>query len=151
MVLVSVQDQVAELIAAQIGEGDAASFDQALVDRMGELLEIHSEPDFECVMLGGPALGPTVRNVGSGVDGMRDVVGDWLDAFESLRAERIDVQTVGQSVVMDVVQIVTSHGVDVSTPSSIVFKFRGDRVAALEFHLDQDQARESALAGFTGN
>ncbi|CAN5501257.1 hypothetical protein BH10ACT11_BH10ACT11_01420 [soil metagenome] len=146
---VSVQDVVIEQIRSELGNSDNARFDRALIVRMGELLEIFAESDFETTMLGARALGNPVRNSGRGVAGMLEVVGDWLDAFEGLRAENVELSRVGDSVVMEVLQIATAQGVDISTPSSIVFKFDGETIGAVEFHLDQAEGRTSALAGFS--
>lgn len=146
---VSVQDQVMELISAEVETGETARFDQEMLARMGELLELVAEPGFETTMLGAPTVGGPVRNMGHGIDGMLDVVGDWFETFEELRAEEITIVQVGDSVVLDVMQIATMQGVEIPTPSAMVLKFRGEKVAAVEFHLDQDQARASALAGFS--
>lgn len=138
------QDEVIDLLSEDLGNGSTASFDLALLERLTGLLSEYSEPDFQCSMLGAPSIGGPVSNTGRGIEGMREVVGDWLDTFESLRAEQIGFERVGDGVVMNVVQIATSHGVEISTPSSIVFQFSGERINAIEFHLDQQAARESA-------
>lgn len=136
-----------EQIAPAVGEGESASFDRALMEQMAELLAAYAEPEFETAMIGMRTTDGPLGNSGRGVEGMRSVVGDWLDTFESLRAERVEVVQVGDSVVMEVVQVATAQGVEISTPSAIVFKFRDERIGVVEFHLNQEEARASALAG----
>jgi ketosteroid isomerase-like protein len=81
-----------------------------------------------------------------GPDGMRAAWRDWLDVFERLRFRLEGVEQIGDNVVTLARQFGTTRhgGVEIEQPSAAVWKFRDARIVRIEFHLNQDSARESA-------
>lgn len=113
---------------------------------LSAFLREHAAPDFVCAMV---PLPPTPEVTYPGVDGLERAWEDWGGAFESLRAEAEEIIESDAHVVMLVKQIaVTRHGgVEISQPSAIVWALAGERVARVEFHLDQAAALRAGGLG----
>jgi hypothetical protein len=81
-----------------------------------------------------------------GVDGLVEFWRDWLEPWETFTVETREIREGPKAVLIDAVQKGRLAGsrATVETPSAAVFFFRGDRLARIEFHLDQQEAREAA-------
>jgi ketosteroid isomerase-like protein len=81
-----------------------------------------------------------------GRDGLLVTWADWLGAFARVQIELEEVEEIGDNVLTLVNQIgTTRHGVALAQPSAAVWKFRGEKLVRVEFHLDREKARASAI------
>ncbi len=88
-----------------------------------------------------------VRGHHEGPDALRDAWTDWLEAFSRVsfrdRGGREPSARTSDAYARQVG--VTRHdGVEIEQPSAAVFKFAGDRLHRVEFHLDRAAAERSA-------
>jgi ketosteroid isomerase-like protein len=134
-------ERLAEVLAPVFGDQETV-VDEALVERMAAGVEPLISDDFVVVMSG--AEGFEREDVGAA--GLRDAWRDWLATFERVTFEIESIEDVGGNVLTQGRQVgVTRHGgVPIEQPSAAVWKFRGDRLCRLEFHLDRERARRSA-------
>lgn len=128
------------VLAPVFGSLDAV-VDDALLDRFAAAIEPIVTDDFVCAMIAFE-----VAQEFKGAEGARAGLADWTEAYTEFRLRVDDVHEVGDNVLMDATQLgVTRHGgVEVEQPSAAVWKFRGDRLARVEFHLDRAAAKRSA-------
>ena len=114
---------------------------EALIDRIGDSLAAISEDEITGAMIGDSSFSTEFE----GADGLMSTWRDWLEAFTRVTLQMEAVEELGENVLVLVNQVgTTRHGVAVEQPSAAVWKFRDGLVARVEFHLDRDQARESA-------
>jgi ketosteroid isomerase-like protein len=131
-----------EMLVAALEEmsdaGDLGHMEAAL-DPLTAFLQEFAAPGFVCVMQPIP---PTAPITYPGVEGVWKGWRDYGEAFESVRADLEEIRESRGHVVVLVDQIVTTRhgGVEMNQPSAMVFAFEADRVARLEFHLDQSAA-----------
>lgn len=118
--------------------GDMGEMETALPVLL-EYLRAFARSDLVCAMVPIPP-GPVADY--EGVDGVAEAWRDWGTAFTSVRAEAEEVIEGSEAVALFVNQIaVTKHGsVEISQPSAMLWLFRDELVARLEFHLDRDAA-----------
>ena len=104
-----------------------------------EFLHQFATPGFVCVMRGLP---PTPPVTYAGVEGVAAAWSDYGGVFERVRVRRLAVHESSDHLVMTVDQVATTThgGVEIAQPSAMLFAFTGDRVARVEFHLDQAEA-----------
>lgn len=122
------------------GEGEL-EVDEPLIQTIGDSLDPISEDEITGAMIGDTSFSAEFK----GADGLMSTWRDWLEAFTRVTLQMEAIEEVGDNVLVFVNQIgTTRHGVAVEQPSAAVWKFRDGLVARVEFHLDRDQARESA-------
>ena len=121
------------------GEGSDLGPMEDSLPALSEFITAFATPDFVCVMAGLPPTPPTVH---PGVEGLASAWADYGSAFETVRAELQEIRESDSHLVVLVDQVgVTRHGgVEISQPSAMLFAFEGDRIARVEFHLDQAHA-----------
>ncbi len=118
-----------------------AELDGALVERMIDMIEPFSSPSLTGVMSGAG----TVEQSFDSLERLREIWADWIDVFARVRFVIEELVPVGDNVLMNARQIgTTRHGVDVEQPSAAVWKFRGETLVRVEFHLDRAAAARSA-------
>jgi ketosteroid isomerase-like protein len=129
------RDVIAQLAGS---EGDLGPMEQAL-PALSAFVSEYATADFECVMRGMPPTPPVVH---PGVEGLAKGWEDYGATFETVRPVLQEIHESDDHVVVLVNQIATTRhgGVEVTQPSAMVFAFDGDRVARVEFHLDQREA-----------
>jgi len=90
-------------------------------------------------------VGPDTESTWSGPQGFFQSWTDWLEPWENYRIYYDDVIERGDHVIalVRLEGITKRGGVAMSQEAAGVFRFDGDRVVALEFHLERD----TALAG----
>jgi ketosteroid isomerase-like protein len=118
--------------------------DAALIDRMIDNLAPLAADDVVTAMVG---TDETFTGLWTGRDGMRQAWSDWLDTFERVRFSAVEeFEIIGDNVLTAGRQVGTTRvgGVELEQPSAAVWKFRGDELVRVEFHLDREQARASA-------
>ncbi len=135
-----------DLLISILGEifgVDEVEVDAALIDRMISALEPVAADEIVCVMAGTDA---SFVATSEGLEGLRSVWADWLGTFARVRFEIESMDEIGENVVVMARQIGTTRhgGVEISQPSAALWKFREGVVQQVEFHLDRDQAMESA-------
>ncbi len=137
-------DRVNAMMAPLFGSGETV-IDEAFAVNMAEAARDVVTDDFVVVMTGSGGF----QGSWEGADGLREAWADWLTAFERVTLEIESVEDVGENVFVMARQVgVSRHeGVEMEQPSAAVYKFRGDRLARLEFHLDRDEALRSAQSG----
>ena len=116
---------------------------EAVIERMIEAIGSIAADDVETVMTGADE---TFTGTWQGKEGIREAWADWLDTFETVRFEIEEIEQIGDNVLtLGHQKGKTRHGgVELEQPSAAVWKFRGDLLARIEFHLDRDRARTSA-------
>jgi ketosteroid isomerase-like protein len=123
------------------GEGELL-VDEALIERIGDSLDAISQDEITGAMIGDSSFTTEFE----GAEGLMSTWSDWLEAFKRVTLQLEAIEEVGDNVLVLVSQIgTTRHGVAVEQPSAAVWKFSDGLVARVEFHLDREQARESAL------
>jgi ketosteroid isomerase-like protein len=135
----------AERLAALLGPIFSESttvIDEALIERWAAAFEPLTTEDFRVVMSGAEGFEGSYEGAG----GLREAWRDWLQTFDPVTLEITSVEDVGDNVLTLARQVGISRrgGVEIEQPSAAVWKFRGDRLARLEFHLDREQAMRSA-------
>ncbi len=112
-----------------------------IVDAFAVAIGRVATEDFHCVMDGGAL---TTRY--EGIDGLREGWADFLGAFETIMIEPGETFEAADGLLEHVRLIGRPKGIDaeVQQDGAAVWRFRGDRVACVEFHLDRERARESA-------
>jgi ketosteroid isomerase-like protein len=81
-----------------------------------------------------------------GPNGIRDYMRGFLDNWEAYAVEARDLQTVGDTVVVDAVQ----HGqgkasrIEMDQPFFMLFTFRGGKIVRIESILNRDEALQAA-------
>jgi ketosteroid isomerase-like protein len=81
-----------------------------------------------------------------GPNGIRDYMRGFLDNWETYAVEARDLQTVGDTVVVDAVQ----HGqgkasrIEMDQPFFMLFTFRGGKIVRIESILNRDEALQAA-------
>jgi hypothetical protein len=128
-------------LAPIFGEGEL-DVDDSLIDRIGDSLdEISDSETITGAMTGDSSFTTEFR----GREGLQATWADWLEAFTRVRLELEEIEEVGDNVITFVNQVgTTRHGVDIEQPSAAVWKFSGEMLVRVEFHLDRDRARASA-------
>jgi ketosteroid isomerase-like protein len=131
------------LSVARLPEIDMVSgfHDPAYIAEMREFFGGRVTDDFVAVSM--------VSGVGqewNGVDGLIDFWQDWLEPWEAYSIEVERIVEGANGVLLEVMQRGKLAGAehDVETPSAAVYVFREDRLARIEFYLEQAAARESA-------
>lgn len=125
-------------VAEAAGPGGDLGSMQEVAKVLGQYLEQFAAPDFACAMVPIP---PTPEVVYPGADGVERAWQDWGGAFVSVRATLDEIVESPTALVMLVQQTAeTRHGVEVTQPSAMVFKFAAGGVERVEFHLDRDAA-----------
>jgi ketosteroid isomerase-like protein len=116
--------------------------DEALVERMVAALEPMSSDDFTVVMRGDEQFEATYTGRQAAIEAWAG----WLEVFSQVRFEIESVEEIGDNVLTLARQVGrTRHGdVELEQPSAAVWKFRGEQLARVEFHLDREAARRSA-------
>jgi hypothetical protein len=99
--------------------------------------------DFVCVMDGG-----VLTTTYEGIDGLRRGWADFLGAFDSIAIEPQEMrETPDSECVVEFVHI-TGHpkgtSGEIEQDASAVWRWREDRLAAVEFHIDRASALRSA-------
>jgi ketosteroid isomerase-like protein len=124
-------------------DSDLGTMEEAL-GALTPVLEQYAAPGFAFVMRGLPPTPPVTHY--EGVAGLADAWGDYAEAFETVRPRLEDVRESEDHLVVLVDQVaVTKHGgVEIHQPSAMVIRFEDDRVAAIELHLDCDEALRTA-------
>ncbi|MDX6637667.1 MAG: hypothetical protein QOJ01_1178 [Solirubrobacterales bacterium] len=116
---------------------------EAAAARATALAKFASE-DLETVMVGG-AVGLTAEF--HGYEGFAAAWADWLSAFERYESE-LDEVVEGRDGALLVLtrQLATPKGGDATIESraAAVLRFRGEKLARIEFHLDPATARRAA-------
>jgi ketosteroid isomerase-like protein len=138
--VVSNGDRLYELLAPVFGSLEPV-IDEETIDAMVAALEPIATDDFVCAMVAFD-----VEQEFQSTDGIRAAWMDWLEAYTELRFGIEGFQDHGDNVLMNVTQTgITRHGgVEVEQPSAAVWKFRGELLRRLEFHLDRRAAERSA-------
>jgi hypothetical protein len=106
---------------------------------LAELIRPYARPDFQCLMY---PLPPTPPAVFDGVDGIARAWEDFASGFRSVKA-RLDRAEEGEDAMLLLVDTtyVTDHGgVEMTQPAALVVLLDSDRVASVQFHLDQEAA-----------
>lgn len=118
--------------------------DAQMAEFRAQLMQL-VEPDFDVTMVATPTAGGA-RVERKGVEGFREVWLDWTAAFESFQIELEDMIEAGDQVVSLVHQrgVTKTGGVAIETPAAAVWTVSGERIRAVEFHLDRDSALRSA-------
>jgi ketosteroid isomerase-like protein len=121
---------------------DEVEVDSQLVDRMVAAASELTNDQTTIVMTGGGQFQGTYE----GPEGMREAWSDWLETFSRVRFQIEGIEEVGENVLTFARQVGTTRhgGVEIEQPSAAVWKFRGDKIVRIEFHLNRDAARESA-------
>ena len=131
-----VVEQVQELLESDDVVADLNDEEQARIF-MAEMMHL-AEPEFEVAMVASPTAGGA-RTTRTGVEGFREAWVDWTGPFESYRIEVEDTFDAGDRVVTFVRQggVTKTGGVELKSEAAAVWTVRGDRVSAVEFHLDR--------------
>lgn len=134
-------ERLIAILAPIFADGETV-IDEARIEQMVAVTEPLITEDFTVVMGGGEGFVASYE----GVSGMREAWRDWLETFERVTLEFEAVEAVGDNVLVLVRQVgVTRHGgVEMEQPSASVWKFRGQQLGRLEFHLDREMAARSA-------
>jgi ketosteroid isomerase-like protein len=100
-------------------------------------------PDFEVAMIG-PTSAARIDN--RGIDGLIEAWSDWVSPFSSHRTEVEGIEEAGDSVLVLIRQVATPTGASspVDNSGAAVLRFRGGKMAKIEFHLSREVARRSA-------
>lgn len=116
--------------------------DEALIERMTGALASITAPDLEVLMTGPD---DSFANTHQGLDGLREAWADWLGAFGRIRFEVEGLEQIGDNVLTlgRQVGITLTGNVEIEQPSAAVWKFRGELIQRVEFHLDRDRALAS--------
>jgi 2-C-methyl-D-erythritol 4-phosphate cytidylyltransferase len=83
------------------------------------------------------------KAVAHGHEGLREVWRSWLSAWETVHFEADELFTVGDHVVQFQRQLVRGRqsGIELEMPTYVqVWSFRGDKIAAMRFFADSDEA-----------
>ena len=122
---------------------DEVEVDEGLIERMVAAAAPLTSDDTTIQMTGSDRF---FQATYQGPNGMREAWRDWLEVFAKVRFRFEGVEEIGDNVITFARQFGTSRhgGVELEQPSAAVWKFRGDRIARIEFHLDRDAARDSA-------
>lgn len=135
-----------DLRSAFSGEGafGAELRPEEIVEGLAAIIRPHMAEDFVCVMDGG-ALTTEYR----GLDGLRTGWLDFLGAFETLTIEpegEMREGPDGECVVEFVRLSGKPKGLDAAVDAAAagVWRMRGEKLAAVEFHMDRDRALRSA-------
>lgn len=127
---------------APIFGGGELDVDEALIERIGDSLDEISDSE---TITGAMTADSSFTTEFQGREGLQATWADWLETFTRVTLEMESVEEIGDSVITFVNQVgTTRHGVEVAQKSAAVWKFRGDKLVRVEFHLDRDRARESA-------
>jgi ketosteroid isomerase-like protein len=123
-------------------DADPAEVTEELIRELASSLEDVIDPDVECAMVGGEG---GLTGTFHGVEGFIDAWSDWLAAFETVTftvEEPID--TPDGFVGLARQRGKSKHGgVEIENRSGSVWRFRDDRLARVEFHLDPAAALRS--------
>jgi len=138
--------ELARRIAEQMTHDD---FVAALEDEEGfaaraAAFEPLVHPDFEVAMLGPEWLAQ--RLAYKGIDGYVQAWREWLEPYESYRAELEEYVDAGDNVVLLVRQFARTEvgSVAVEEEGAVVFAFEDGKLKRLEFHLDRERAMKAA-------
>lgn len=134
----------AERVSAVLGplfRGETV-IDDAFAERMADAARDLITDDFVVVMSGPGGFEGRFE----GADGVRAAWLDWIASFERVSLEIESAEDIGENVIVFARQVGVTRrdGIEMEQPSAAVWKFRGERVYRLEFHLDRQLARESA-------
>ena len=105
-------------------------------------IEPHATDDFVCRMIGAGDL------AFEGIDGLRTGWQDFLEGFDFLRITPESLrETEAGDVVVEFVRMEARPKGTAATleqPAAAVWRFRGEELEAIEFHVDRDAAMRSA-------
>jgi ketosteroid isomerase-like protein len=136
-------EELAELIlqGGMFGSGTVLAGSDG-IDQMADVLAQLGEPDFVTVMVA--ASGPPQE--GTGVDGFRELLSDWISPYDSFQFEVEDVVGKDDKLVFLARQVAkTRHGgVEVATESASVWWIRDGRVSQVGFYLDRQAGLKAA-------
>jgi ketosteroid isomerase-like protein len=138
--------ELARRIAEWMAQEDfvAAFEDVERFEESAAVLEPVVHPEFEVRMVGPDYLAEGVAY--KGLDGYVAAWRDWLEPYESYRADLEEFMDADDKVVMFVRQLgrTAVGGVPIEAESAVVFVFTGGKLARLEFHLDRKRAMKAA-------
>jgi len=111
--------------------------------RLGERLDGLVTDDFECVMVA-----PFESYRYEGLPGFGEAWRDWIEPYSSFVVQIEDVQERSDRVLTLVRQrgVTRRDGVQIENSSAALWRFRGGKVARVEFFLDRDAARAAFAA-----
>jgi ketosteroid isomerase-like protein len=133
-------ERLTKLLAPIFGSGET-EMNQGVIDRITAALNPITTDEFTVLMRGDESFLTTY----TGRQAAPDAWADWLEAFDQVRLELEELEETGENVVTFVRQVGrTRHGVEIEQPSAAVWKFRGEQLVRVEFHLDRGAARDSA-------
>ena len=136
-------DTVRQIHARLLGEdgtillGDERGGAQALIAKL-------AAPGFRVKMVGAGGFAGTFE----GAEGFTSGWLDFLEGFEGVRIVGSEIIELGDTIV-DLVTLevrVARGDVPMSNEAAAVWRFSGDKLAEVEFHLDRDEALRSAGA-----
>ena len=98
--------------------------------------------DIEVEFVAAAGASASYRGIGGLIEGWRDWLEPWT-SYEVVPEEQIEVGE--QVVVLATLSGQTKHDrVTIEQPAAVVVSVEGDKISRLEFHLDREQALESA-------
>jgi ketosteroid isomerase-like protein len=121
----------------------AGRSDPSLARPLWEMLAALAAPDFEVAMVG---IEGTPGSTFQGVAGVFKSWADWLGPWESYSVHPDEVIEGRDTVVVLARQVGRPRGSSgtVEQRAAMVWRFRGDQVTRIEFHLDPERALASA-------
>jgi SnoaL-like protein len=117
--------------------------DATLVEALQEFVDPGAEVSFI-----GPEDGPLGNRLvpERGVEGLREGWRDWMEPWEQFWIRFRDVLDAGEGKVLSLGELCgrLQGGAEVTQPGAAYFRIRDGRIVAIDFYVDQDQARRDA-------